>query len=137
MKHEWEPVDNLGNTMECARCGAHIYIESPDWDKEIDADCPGVDMIDIELKDGQSGYDVVGEYIRRYWRHNIIDTVIVSIGTSYDGDTYETRNEIASPYGVDDIEFLYDWWEGEKFIKILGIKMVSELDISGGIYTKG
>lgn len=26
-------------------------------------------MIDIVLKDGQSGYDAVGEYIRRYWNH--------------------------------------------------------------------
>lgn len=94
-------------------------------------------MIDIELKAGQSGYDVVGEYIRRYWKHNIIDTVIVSISTSYDGNTYEARNEIASPYGSDNIEFLYDWWEGEKFIKLFGIVTINELDISGGIYMEG
>lgn len=91
-------------------------------------------MIDIKLKDGQSGYDAVGEYIRRYWEHNIVDTVIVSIGTSYDGNTFELRKEVASPPNFDDIEFLYDWWEGEKFIKLFGIKTISELDISGGIY---
>lgn len=32
-------------------------------------------MIDIVLKDGQTGYDAVGEYIRRYWNRNIIDTI--------------------------------------------------------------
>lgn len=94
-------------------------------------------MIDIVLKDGQSGYDAVGEYIRRYWNHNITDTVIVSIGTSYDGDTYDLRKEVASPLNFDDIEFLYDWWEGEKFIKLFGIKTISELDVSGGIYDEG
>ena len=26
------------------------------------------------------------------------------------------------------------WWEGEKFIKLFGIKAINELDISGGIY---
>lgn len=91
-------------------------------------------MIDIQLKYGQSGYDAVGEYIRRYWEHNIVDTVIVSIGTSYDGNTFELRKEVASPLNFDDIMFLYDWWEGEKFIKLFGIKTISELDISGGIY---
>ncbi len=94
-------------------------------------------MVDIKLKDGQSGYDAIGEYIRRYWIHNITDTVIVSIGTSYDGNTFELRKEVASPINFDDIEFLYDWWEGEKFIKLFGIKTVSELDISGGIYDEG
>lgn len=58
-------------------------------------------MIDIKLNDGQSGYNVIGEYIRRYWEHNIIDTVIVSIGVSYDGYTYELRKEVASPINFD------------------------------------
>ena len=91
-------------------------------------------MIDIELNNEQSGYDVIGEYIKRYWEHNITDTVIVSIGTSYDGNTYELRKEVASPYNFDDIEFLYDWWEGEKYIKLFGIKSINEFDIFGGLY---
>ena len=53
-------------------------------------------MIYIELKDKQNGYDVVGEYIRRYWEHNISDTVIVSMATSYDGNKFELRKEVAS-----------------------------------------
>lgn len=91
-------------------------------------------MIDIKLKDGQSGYDAIGEYIRRYWDHNTSDVVIVSIGISYDGDNYELLKEVACPINFDDIEFLYDWWEGERFIKLFGIKSVRELDFSGGIY---
>lgn len=91
-------------------------------------------MIDIKLKDGQSGYDAVGEYIRRYWEHVITGTVVVSIGTSYDGINYDLRKEVAEPIDIDDVEFLYDWWEGEQFIKLFGIKLIGELDISGGIY---
>ena len=93
-------------------------------------------MVEIKLNDKQSGYDVIGEYIRRYWEHHITDTVIVSLATSYDGKKFETRNEVASPYNYDDIEFLYDWWEGEKFIKLFGIKTLSEIEIDGGIYTE-
>lgn len=91
-------------------------------------------MIDIELKDGQSGYDIVAEYIRRYWEHNIYGTVLVSMGVSYDGDTYSLIKEVADPYNGDDVEFLYDWWEGERFIKLFGIKTIEEIDISGGLY---
>lgn len=92
-------------------------------------------MIDIILKDGQSGCDAIGEYIRRYWNHNITDGVIVSIGISYDGKTYSLHKEVAYPAGfTNDIEFLSDWWEGERFIKLFGIKTIAELDISGGIY---
>ena len=93
-------------------------------------------MIEIYLNDGQSGYDVIGEYIRRYWKHNVYDTVVVSIGTSYDGSTYDLIKEIASPYNFDDVEFLCDWWDGEKYIKLFGIKSISELDVSGGIFTE-
>lgn len=97
-------------------------------------------MVDIVLNEGQSGYDAVGEYIQKYWEHNIWDNVIVSLGTSYDGCTYDFLKEVAYPYdhpsGFDDIEFLTDWWEGEKYIKLFGIKAVSELDISGGIYSE-
>lgn len=93
-------------------------------------------MIDIKLNDGQSGYDVIGEYVRRYWDHNVPGVVICSIGTSYDGDTYDLHKEVASPIAFDDIEFLYDWWEGERYIKLFGIKTLDEIDIYGGIYAE-
>lgn len=91
-------------------------------------------MVNIILRDGQTGYSVVGEYIRRYWDHNACDTVIVSMETSYDGNNYTLRKEVVIPTGMDNIEFFFDWWEGEKYIKLFGIKSVEELDIVGGIY---
>lgn len=125
--------DPANISLECDDCNeiildAEIYTICAREDEKADF------MIDIKLRDGQSGYDAVGEYIQRYWNHNIRDTVVVSMGTSYDGNTFEYLKEIASPCNSDDIEFLYDWWEGEKFIKLLGIKAVSEIDITNGIY---
>lgn len=32
-------------------------------------------VVDIKLKDGQSGYEVIGEYFRRYWDNNHIKEV--------------------------------------------------------------
>lgn len=91
-------------------------------------------MVDIKLKEKQNGYNVVGEYIRRYWDHNIPTDVIVSLGASYDGETYRIFKDVATPMNYDDIEFFSDWWEGEKYIKLFGIKSIEEIDVNGGIY---
>lgn len=90
-------------------------------------------MVEIKLKKKQTGYDVVGEYIERYWKHNILDQVIVSLGLSRDGVTYEHYNEVASPH-FSDIMFERDWWEGEEYIRIFGIAHIDSLNITGGIY---
>lgn len=93
-------------------------------------------MIDIELKSGQSGYDVIEEYVQRYWEHSIKEPSIISFGTSYDGKKYNQYKEIVHPSDWFGVEFLNDWWEGEKFIKLFGITSVSKLHICGGIYLK-
>lgn len=92
-------------------------------------------MVSITLKDGQNGYDEVGRYIERFWDHHITDTVICRIGTSYDGNSYEIRNEAVCPT-MDGMEFLYDWWEGERFITIYGIISLNDVDVNGGLYEK-
>ncbi len=95
--------------------------------------------MNINLKEGQSAYEVIEEYIKRYWSKYGYNTgpVIVSVGVSNDGKSYELHNEVADAMdcGIDsDIIFLYDWWEGQRYIKLFGIKAVSELEVSGGIY---
>ena len=93
-------------------------------------------MISIELIENQTGYDAVGEYIFRYWKRHLTDDVIVRIGKSFDGVSYDIRNEFASPYGINDIMFASDWWEGERFISLYGIKLVNDVDVIDGIYDK-
>lgn len=95
-------------------------------------------MVSIVLKDNENGYDKVGEYVKRYWDVHGDSDVIVALETSYDvekfGWTY--LNEIASSlsYIRYDIEWLNDWWEGEKYIRIKGIQSVDTIDILGGLY---
>lgn len=91
-------------------------------------------MIDIELQNGKTGYDAVEEYIKRYWEHNSEGDVVISLGASYDGISYDLSKEVASPMQFRDVEFLNDWWEGQKYIRLFGIKAVDKMDISGGIY---
>lgn len=89
----------------------------------------------IELKDGQTGYNAVEDYILRYWKHDGYDDVIVSMAISYDGHDYVWLNEIATTDDYfDTVTFMGDWWEGQKFIKLFAIQGVRELKICGGIY---
>ena len=94
-------------------------------------------MIEIQLKEGQHGYEAVDEYVRRYWEHNVYDDVVISLSTSYDGETYYPFHTIAEPQAVtEQVLYDFDWWEGEKFIKLFGIINVNKLNISGGIYVE-
>lgn len=95
-------------------------------------------MTEIKLKDGETGYEAVAGYIYRYWNHyRYIDSVLVKLAVSYNGEDWETLPiQIASPDGFrsDDILFDMDWWEGEKYIRLYGIKFSDFVEVEGGIY---
>lgn len=82
----------------------------------------------IILQEGQSGYDIVAEYVLKYWDKTYYSTAIVSLETSYDGIIYDKHNEVVSSSCGDFEEFLHDWWEGQKFIKINGVKNIDEIE---------
>ena len=87
-------------------------------------------MTDICLESGQNGYDEVGKHILDFWRGYSFCTTIVRIRKSYDGTNWDTSNEIVYPVEWNsDMEWLNDWWEGQQFIRILGIKAVDDLVI--------
>lgn len=90
-------------------------------------------MTNFILSDQDTGYDVIANRINRYYKTHNQDTVIVSIGISYDGEKWEYMNEVAYPldYLSSEIEFLNDWWEGQRYIQLLGIESVSNLKING------
>lgn len=92
------------------------------------------DYIQLNLSESNwDGYGIVEHLIWNYFDHNFMDDLVVRLSLSYDGDNYDVRNEITF---FDDgrIEFLNDWWEGQKFIRIYGIQSVPDLDVSGGLY---
>lgn len=88
----------------------------------------------IELKDNENGYEVVNKYINNFWENHfrIKNTVVISLSTSYTGNLYEYRNEVAYPINNYDIEYLSDWWEGQKYIRIHGIAYL--VKIEGDLY---
>jgi hypothetical protein len=90
--------------------------------------------INIVLSNGQDGYSAIREYIIQHWDTNGYATCVVRLATSCDGRKYLEDNEIVSPYFSKDgnvlVEFLYDWWEGEPYIKILGIKNIHEIELT-------
>lgn len=77
------------------------------------------------LNNKQTGYDVVSKYIKKYWECHCTEDVIVSIEISRDGKNYERINEVAIPYNMYDVEFLNDWWEGERYVRVNGIQGIS------------
>lgn len=93
--------------------------------------------IDIILKDGDDGYLIIADFVSRYWSITKTDSpVIISFELSYDGTKYEPFREIAY-IEDDDIEFFYDWWwGGQKYIRILGIESIDNIEVSGGIYAE-
>lgn len=113
-----------------------------DRNLEFEVGCPSCHLLQvdfkpvriIELADGQTGYDAVGDYIQRYWQHDVIQSVVCSISMSRDGRTWETGNEFAMAEDFGSIAWEHDWWEGERFLKVLGISSVEKLTIKGGVY---
>ena len=96
-------------------------------------------MIEIKLTENQSGYDVIDKYIRKYCDNNRWESVIVSMELSHDGVNYDNKNVVVHVDIMTDVDMLdhdYGWWTGQQFIKLLGINAVSQIQVSGGIYTE-
>lgn len=83
---------------------------------------------DIILKTGQTGYDVVAEYVYEYWAQTYYGTAIVFLEISYDGKDYYKTNEIVECNNGEIEAFLNDWWEGQEYIRINGIINIDEID---------
>lgn len=93
-------------------------------------------MVDIHLEKGQSGYAAVNPYLKRYWERHYYDDLVVALETSYDGVEYDATNELVIIDEFCDFRYQSDWWEGQSFIRIMGISAILELKISGGVYEK-
>lgn len=50
------------------------------------------------------------------------------------GKNYSYRPDVATPDQFGCVEFLNDWLEGEKYIRLYGIKSVCEIELNDGIY---
>lgn len=91
-------------------------------------------FIDIELWKDETAYDAISYYVKKYLEKHPTQIVVVSVGVSYTGCNFEDSNEIVYTHGNGDIEFLFDWWLEEPYLRIYGIAPLSEMKVSGGIY---
>lgn len=72
----------------------------------------------------------LNDYVIKYCKNKMYDYCIVSIAKSYDLKHWDRFKAIAIPNVEDDtVTWLDDWYEGEDYIKILGIKLLDEIDV--------
>ncbi len=78
-------------------------------------------------------YNAVANYIKRIWETKYVCDVVCLIGTSFDGVNYCKTVEVAFPdENLIDVVFRNDWYEGQPYVKIFGIKCVDEIDFTMG-----
>lgn len=94
----------------------------------------------IDLYEGdQDVYELVTEYVSRYFNRHGISDLLMHLELSYNGSDYYRSSVLIEADKDGGIQYLTDWWDGEQFIKIVGISSVN-LEYSGGVYsdqTKG
>ena len=90
----------------------------------------------FKLQSNETGYDVINDYVDRYMEHTGEDEVIVLIATSFDGIEYDLHTEFVYKDETGCLMWLSDWWEGEKYIHLFGIKGINKVEVIGGIYEK-
>lgn len=117
-----------------------IYSSDRDYNVEADRGIPyamiNLGGVIIELKGDETGYSVVGDYIRRYWESvECFDDVLFTI-TFEDGSVETNVAEVDISKDGPSIEFVDDWWEGQKRFALNGIRNISEYRVAGGIYLK-
>ena len=84
----------------------------------------------IKVKDKETGYSAVKKYIEQYWNDTTWNTTIVEIEISYDNKNWDRIKEIVYPtYNCRDMEWLYDWWEGQTYINLIGMIVIDEINI--------
>ena len=84
----------------------------------------------IVLDNREIAYDAVNEYVKEYWNKHGWDDAIVQMETSYDGLIWDKHREVVTFISdKSNARWLWNWWQGEKYIKILSIVNISELNI--------
>lgn len=82
------------------------------------------------LKNNESGYEAVTKYVEKYWDNHIWDDSVVRLDISYNGKDWDEITEIVYPTNnCREVEWLNDWWEGQKYINLIGIATVDEIDV--------
>ena len=81
----------------------------------------------VKLKENRTGYDFVSERIHEFWNEfRYISDVIFSVDImESDGQIMHIKDIALVTDSGTDIEFVHDWWEGQKIIRLNRIAYVS------------
>lgn len=90
--------------------------------------------VETKLKKDETGYGFVEKYVKRYWDMCVDCDVLVAIETSYNGVQWRYGNQTATTDDSGSVIWMRDWWEGELYIRVYGIKDISEVDVYGGLF---
>lgn len=86
--------------------------------------------MNIKLNDKEIGYEAVGKYVEEYLNEHCWDDSIVELEISYDGKDWDRIKEIVCPTNnCRELEWLNDWWEGQRYINIIGMANIDEIDV--------
>ena len=80
-----------------------------------------------EARNMVTGYEVVAEEVRKYWREHGASDVVCYL--TVEGCNVNTVAQCESDYNFVDVTFNYDWWEGEPLeeIKVVYIIPLDEV----------
>lgn len=87
-------------------------------------------MIEARASRENDGYDIVTEFVLKYWEQAKVygSTVLVKIAYSFDSTNWDESNEIAY-YSDGAVLFHSDWYENQKYIRIYGLIDLEHLEV--------
>lgn len=89
-------------------------------------------MVSFKLKENQTGYEVIEDYfVKRFNFHlGTYEQYLVALELSYDNVYWRSVTDILQTDSMC-FDWGIDWYEGEKYIRLLGVKNIEDIDIIG------
>ena len=85
--------------------------------------------MNIKIKDKEI-YIKKEELINQFEFDNYKIDTIIELEISYDGKDWDRIKEIVCPTNnCRELEWLNDWWEGQRYINIIGMANIDEIDV--------
>lgn len=69
----------------------------------------------------KDGYEIVADKVREYWENSYMMPISVAVAIESDGLADEVVASPISSENFKDVEFNYDFWEGEENVKVIKI----------------
>ena len=75
----------------------------------------------------KDGYEIVADKVREYWNNVYMMPITVAVALESDGSADEVVASPVSSENFEEVEFDYDFWEGEENVKVTKIAPLWDL----------